>query len=321
MSVFLSTYLQSLLRVEYISSISLSFFKYLYLNSLKNHEDENTGSITQKLNHASNDVYIMINNITQVLFPGIIKLSTAIAIVLLSGDIVVGTIFFIYTVLFSIINFMFTKKLISSREVLMQSSVKTYGIMSDSIKNMEVVKVNNSFDFFFLRFKSHLKNDVDSQSHYWKIDFISVVCLGALQFVFFMSSFLFTLNQLINQEIPLSHFVLISSYLLILTAPLESLGQASVSFMQSYNSFGRFIKDFNLYENVTPAFRSDLISDTTIKVTDAFYKKISSGFTLGPVSLKFNPGSFTTIMGKSGSGKSTLLKILFRQLISLMARL
>lgn len=69
-------------------------------------------------------------------------------------------------------------------------------------------------------------------------------------------------------------------------------------------SFSRKVEVFSEKNN------RDIISLNDINVA----YNANDGIVLGPISLSFRRGTFTTVTGKSGSGKSTLVKLLMRQL-------
>ncbi|EDS5484013.1 ABC transporter ATP-binding protein [Salmonella enterica] len=312
---FFSAYLQNILRVECISSISLKYLSSLYENPSVIKRDENSGDVTQRLNQASNDVYIIFSCLSSAILPAFIQLSVSLGIIFSTKDWVVGTLFLVYSIFFVLVSFIYTRRLINARGLLIDSSRKTYSLITDSVRNLSVVRINNSFDYFYNRFEKHLKKDISSQKTYWKTDFISVALLGGLQLAFFLVTFLYTLQRALNNEIPLSHFILISSYILLLTSPLEGLGQTIVSFIQSSNAFKDFICYSSINRSNSMVKKESDIRSYDLTVNGLIYHATNSGFKLGPININFPKGSFTTITGKSGSGKSTLLKLLFREFL------
>ncbi len=312
-----SLFLQSHLRTHCISGVSKEYFQSIYRNPSIIGENQNSGDISQKLNQATNDIYMLISNISFSLVPPIFQLVIALTVILSSKDWVVALLFFTYTITFSSFSILTSSMLIVKRKALMASGLKTYSLLIDSVQNFPVVRTFNCFDFFFQRFNNGLTNDINSQQAYWKVTFILMCVSGLLQILFFGSSFIYTLYHVINGTTTLSHFILISSYLLVISSPLENLGQAFTSFMQTYRSLGGFVKDLKM----VPAKDIEPITHVTNQaVLNLCLKEVcfrypgNENFQFGPVSLTLSKGKFITITGKSGAGKSTLLKILTRNI-------
>jgi ATP-binding cassette, subfamily B, bacterial len=313
---FLSVYLQSLLRIQCISCLSEDYLYRLYMKSSSSSDMTNSGDMSQRLNQASNDIYIMISNLALSLIPPVIQLLIAIFVIVNSGDLFVSLMFSGYALLFVIVNYFFVKKMLSAREKLLNSGRNTYMLLVDSVQNIPVVRNFNSFGFFFTRFKKVLSDDIDVQKDYWKLDFKNVASTSFLQMLFFSMSFVYTLYNVLFGDKTLAHFILISSYLLVITAPLENLASSFISFCQSFSSFKSFVSYMDSNKLYTTQAVDDLssckgiisLNNVTVRYNDA------SADSLGLISVDFRDGAFITITGRSGAGKSTLIKLLTRQL-------
>ncbi|ELY5957560.1 ATP-binding cassette domain-containing protein, partial [Cronobacter sakazakii] len=294
--------------------LSKRYLKSIYDTSDANSGKNNSGEMSQALNQATNDVYILINAFTSSLFPPVIQLVVAIIFIINSGDILVAGVFTVFAVSYSALNIFFSKRLALARNTLMESGRKTYGLLVDSVQNVPVVRSFNTFDYFFTRFRETLLSDLKTQRAYWRLNFVNLSLGGLLQLCFFGISFFYTLHNVLTGVSPLSHFILISSYLLVISAPLENLGQAYIDFVQSGNSLKLFIDRNRLNEEKSGNQASLCVGKIeNVILKDLVYCYPNSGFRLGPVSLSFEKGSFTSVSGFNGSGKSTLMKILTRQ--------
>lgn len=308
---FWATYLQSELRVECIASISEFFLRKLY-NS--DSQKDNAGGISQQLSQATNDIYIIIRELTFGLLPPLIQLFIALWTILSSDDYIVACMFLMFAVSFVLTNYIYTNKIVAARQALMDSSRRTYTLLSDSVRNIPVVRVFNSFTLFMKRFNSQLTEDARTQSAFWKVSFHSQIISALLQIIFFGSAFFYTLYGASTGQVTIEHFILVSSYILILSAPLENLGQSYINFQQSTHAFSVFSGE--LLEQ--PVLREGNIcrpqnGEINLDQVSFCYPEATSS-TLHDINLHFRSGEFITITGKSGSGKSTLLKILARQL-------
>lgn len=308
---FWATYLQSALRVECIASISEFFLKKLYYSDS---QKDNAGGISQQLNQATNDIYIIIRELTFGLLPPLIQLFIALWTILASDDVIVACMFLMFAISFVFTNYVYTHKIVAARQALMDSSRKTYTLLSDSVRNIPVVRVFNGFGVFMKRFNGQLTEDARTQRSFWKVSFHAQLVSALLQIIFFGSAFFYTLYGASTGQVTIEHFILVSSYILILSAPLENLGQSYINFRQSAHAFSAFSGGW-LEEPVDRDgnLRRPQNGDITLSGVSFRYPE-SPSCTLHDVNLHFRTGEFITITGKSGSGKSTLLKILARQL-------
>lgn len=313
---FISLFLQNILRIQCIACISEDYLYRLYKRE-QHSEMSNSGDMSQRLTHASNDIYVMVSNIALTLFPPILQLSLAVIFILNAGDFVISIMFVIYSLGFVLLNYFFVKKLMIAREQIMDSGRNTYKLLADSVQNIPIVRSFNSFSFFFDRFRRTLDKDTQTQNSYWKLDFKSIASSSFIQILFFCSAFIYTLYNVIYGKTTLSHFILISSYLLVITGPLEHLASSYISFSQSYNSFKKFINFMGEVDEQpkNPSGIVAKIDKPTIELDMITAKyAINDHVVLGPLSVTFREKAFITITGRSGAGKSTLVKLLMRQL-------
>lgn len=312
---FVSVYLQNVLRMQCIACVSEDYLLRIYRRK-QSPEMSNAGDMSQRLSQASNDIYVMVRNIALTLFPPVIQLTLAIVFILNSGDVVISLMFLLYAMTFVFMNYFFIKKLLVAREQLMDSGRNTYRLLADSVQNIPVVRSFNSFSFFFDRFRKFLREDVRTQDAYWKLDFANIASASLIQIVFFCSAFIYTLYNVMYGATTLAHFILISSYLMVITGPLEHLASSFITFSQSYNSFRSFISFLGEGKEQTGTV-TEFMGEGHVRVS---LDEVTAGYepdgkvVLGPLSVAFRHGAFTTITGRSGAGKSTLVKLIMRQL-------
>lgn len=314
--MFVSSYLQNHLRVESIIGMSKCYLGNLYINMKTTSQYENTGDITHRLNQATNDVYTLIRLVATSLLPLVIQIFISILIIIQSGDYFVSTLFIAYAAIFTVINYFYSQKIISARNEQIENSMKTYSIITDSVRNISVIRGFNTFNYFFSRFKKTLNNDGISQNRYWIYNFHSQIAAGCINLLFIGFIFFCTLAAVLQSEATLSHFILITSYILLLTTPIEGLGQSITELRESVNSLKKFTESF-LFDTETDIKDEDsTLWNYDINLKDIHYQyQSTSPFNLGPLSMVIPQGRFITITGVNGSGKSTLVKIITRQII------
>ncbi|EDS0108703.1 ABC transporter ATP-binding protein, partial [Salmonella enterica subsp. diarizonae] len=85
-SVFLFMILQSSLRINMQKKMSLKYLRELYNENITNLSKNNAGYTTQSLNQASNDIYILVRNVSQNILSPVIQLISTIVVVLSTKD-------------------------------------------------------------------------------------------------------------------------------------------------------------------------------------------------------------------------------------------
>lgn len=103
-SVFLFMILQSSLRINMQKKMSLKYLRELYNENITNLSKNNAGYTTQSLNQASNDIYILVRNVSQNILSPVIQLISTIVVVLSTKDWFSAGVFFLYILVFVIFN-------------------------------------------------------------------------------------------------------------------------------------------------------------------------------------------------------------------------
>jgi len=306
---FISLYLQSSIRIESIKALSQIYFTALFTNNESISADENTGYVTQKLNQASNELYTLIRNLTMSLLSPFLQVFFSLFIIFRTGDFFVGSAFILYTASFISVSQFYNKRLLKFRQNLMDAGVKTYSKLTDCVKNMPAVRACNSFTFFFQRFENSLNEDAVSQYDYWRLNFIYLLSCSFVNILFFGGALIYTIISVIDGSVSFPHFILVTSYIIALSSPLENLSEMLTEIRHSVNVLYKF-----LAESCKEVVGSDSTlmpssNEVTLKNIN-FYYPDSNVKVLDDVSISINSGEFFTITGKSGSGKSTLVKII-----------
>lgn len=313
---FLSVYCQSHLRIEAIINISRTYLQSLYEKESTMASDENTGDISHKLNQATNDIYVIIRLLATNLFPSVLQVLISVVFIFRSGDIFTSVLFLLYSIVFIFVNTYFSKRILKSKRVLLDSGRKTYSLITDSVKNISLVRSMNTFDFFFSRFRTTLENDRNSQQDYWHLNIKSQIASGLLNLIVFGVVFFKVLNDTVNGFVPLSHFILITSYIILFITPLEGLAQSLIELKEASSSLNEFLKNLNHVGASKNLVKMDGGIDIFAKDIEYTYngRNEQQNFKLGPVNMTLKAGLFYSLTGENGSGKTTLIKILTRQL-------
>jgi len=314
---FLSMYLQSLLRISCIKEVSNLYLRSLYLFPNKKNNTENSGATTQRLHNANNDIYSIISSLAFNVIPPLFQVIFSIVAIFIAGDVIVALCFMAYVFVFVFVSNHLTTKLIDYRKEMMSSGIVAYSLLTDSVKNIHAARACNSYSLFFGRYSDYLDKDITIQNKYWKGNLKLVAVSSAINVVFFGFVFIYSLMRVIHSDITLGHFIMVTSYIFVLSSPLENIGSMFSKMKQSIFSLNLFfesLKQAKLVKIPTPQKKQMLDTPVAITLRNISYYYTDNNLILNNLDFVVSPGSFVSITGKSGSGKSTLAKIIARNL-------
>ncbi|WP_248800949.1 ABC transporter ATP-binding protein [Pseudomonas sp. MWU13-2105] len=308
-------YLQSLLRLSANQTLLGRYFNYLCLQSENFFSQKNPGELSQEVNQASNDLFIIVRNLSFSIVSPIVQIGIAVVVLILSKNTFVAMAMAIYVLLFLINNIFYARRLTALKMAYMTAGRNTYATLTDSISNINVARQYNAYDFLLGRYNKALKEDRQSQSHYWTT-MVRMQIINALLFVgLFGVSFMLALYDVIYNGRSVGNFVLIGAYTLTLLSPIESLGNMFTEINQALRTFATFVDKISiqserrgLTSRDTPPHHWAVAFD---RVTLTYPGKEHAA--LSDVSFSIKPGECVVITGPSGAGKSTIAKILMKQ--------
>ncbi|MBN6079937.1 ATP-binding cassette domain-containing protein [Aggregatibacter actinomycetemcomitans] len=299
-----------LLQIDRKLVFSHSFFLYLYHQRNTFFEKNNSGSISQQSVQLNNEMHSLFNLFINGFFDPILKLIISMSVILLSGDATVLFLFMVYIILFSINTQFFTKKLTKIKQDLMNAGRDTYKIQIDSVENILLAKNNNAFDILFKRYAGYLGIEKNVAISYVKCTNKMILLNTFLSLFLLGGCFVYSLYSVINGWYSIGHFVMITSYIMMLSAPIESLSNNYSQLSQSVSVLDELVNKMNTQVfdndkyNEKDILSSITISDLSFNYTNKIEKALDN------INLKIDKGSFVTFTGESGSGKTTLAKLL-----------
>jgi ABC-type multidrug transport system fused ATPase/permease subunit len=306
-----SLYLQSLLRIQFIETVSEHYFTYLCEREAQYFVDHSVGSLAQQLNQATNDLYTIVRNIAFNISAPLIQLSIAVVVVSRELGAMVGLTFFLYAALFLLNNRLFLKQLSPQHTLVMEAGRKSYATLVDSVINIAAVRQYNAFSVFFLRYKNTLASDRTIQNRYWRLTLFMLAINSLLFIAMFGMSAYWIMHYPRDGVLTAGDFVLIATYVVLLSGPIELLGSTFGEVQQAWHGVKRFLEQ-TFQPPARPAGIQRLApSEYAIVMDDVLFSYPSAPQALlGPISLKIKSGDKITLTGESGSGKSTLARLL-----------
>lgn len=219
--------------------------------------------------------------------------------------LITGIILHIYFTLTSVNN------IAESRKKLNKYDSELFGNLTESINNLETIKIFKAEKFetqrFTKKFHEYTREAIKFQLTYSKIRITqqAIIC-GILLMIMLRAGF-----NLANGHISSGDFVLINAMAMQILIPIIFVGTIWRDFAQFTVDVKAFSHLINL--NVTKAIikqKSTTLKEVSVKLSNVNYTYSGNESTLKNISIDVPKGSFIGIVGSSGSGKSTILKLM-----------
>ncbi|WP_404406887.1 ABC transporter ATP-binding protein [Pelagibacterium halotolerans] len=305
----ISLYLDSVLRMEGLKQVSRTYFDYVSNQDQTFFTNTNSGSLGSHLNQINNEFYTIVRSLVSDVIGPITQLGTAGIILVTSGQWLIALFFLAYCVAFVVNHAIFTRKLVSQKLAMMDAGRRSYQVLTDSISNIPVAKQYNARDYLAKRYETQLNDDKAVQSRFWSINLSMMGVSSGLYIVLFSASFIYAALSAANGTITVGQFVLIASYILMLTAPIEALGDMFGRLTQAIAAFANFLESVSEKHPGTARIQEGGLDiefqDVCFAYPGANNTHVLNGFTTS-----IPTGQRLAITGTSGSGKSTILRLL-----------
>jgi len=312
-------YLQSMLRLRANRSLLADYFNYLCRQPESFFVEKNSGELTQEISQASNDLYLIIRNLSASLISPIVQVCIAVVVLASNRDLLVAGTIAIYVSLFVTNNVTHGRRLVKLKSRCMDAGRRSFGTLTDSIANIQVARQFDGYRFLLVRYQRVLDEDRHTQVHYWKIS-LRMQFINACLFIgLFGVTFLMALHEVVTGARSIGDFVLVAAYTVTLLSPIEVLGNMFTEITQSLATFRRFLD--KLSTTAAPRSRSDPPPPAKSPAPAIEFERVcvtypgASRQTLHDIGFTVDSGTRVAITGPSGAGKSTLVKALTRQLV------
>lgn len=311
----LSSYMLSMLRLDSVKTMCEIYFQYLNSQKEEFFAKNNSGYLMQKLNQANNDLYSITRIIATSFISPIVQLFTTFFVLFYSGYLIISLLFIIYALAFIIVNQLSAKKTIELRSKFMDAGRNTYATLDDSINNFSVAKHYGTSDFLLQRYKSILIVDRKSQTPYWKLTLKTSLFNAAIYIVFISIALMWAAKSVVDGSITVGSFVMISSYTIMLTAPVENLGASFIELRQTAFTFQSFVEGMGVFGVLRESrededFELNLGSKDTLEFMNISYSYDNETYAIKNFTTSIKAGSNVVFTGPSGSGKTTLIKLI-----------
>ena len=302
------------------------FFRHLLALPMSFHLERQSGALTQCLHQAIAGYQVVVANLIGSVAPTAVEMAT-IAVVLATLGQASLVMAFAVTALAYLAALSWRRSAIQhSSRAVSGASIDTYGILSDSLLNIEAIKCFNADKAARDRFEN--ANEVLEQ--HWATLRRARLHMGMTMTATFAlsiaASLAVALDAVFHGTLTVGGFVLANVYMLQVARPLEALGAASRDLSQAMAFISPFLKVLHepaerVHPHAThpkarppsdPGPCRDAKRPPAVTLDDVRFAYAGGRTVLDGIHLDIAPARSIAIVGASGSGKSSLIRLLLR---------
>ncbi|KAI6661595.1 ATP-binding cassette sub-family B member 6, mitochondrial-like [Oopsacas minuta] len=294
--------------------LQMRLFEHLHSLSLRFHLGRKTGAVMKILDRGTSSVTNILHWILFQIAPAIIDIAIAVVYFIIAFDIWFGLL-----VLFTMMTYIMgtigiTEWRSQWRRAMNELSNEIQTLSVDSLLNFETVKYYNNEEFEVIQISEAIQK-------YNRQEWIANASLRILNtfqnaiqvFGIFIGSILCAYKISLG-ELTVGDYVLFTSYLIQLYAPLNFFGSSyrflQQAFIDMENMFELFDTDLEIQNK--PKAPEMVVVNNEVEFRNVTFWYNPEKPILTDISFSIPPGGTVALVGPSGSGKSTIVRLLFR---------
>ena len=298
-----------------ITDYCLTVFKHIHALSLHFHLGRETGKIAGAIQNSQLAIAMILTNIFFRILPVFIEALLAFFILWHVVGLQIGLIVIVILISYLIINYFIMDVFKKADKIYEDLNIIVDKRVVDSLLNIENIKYLGAQAFEAEQVNLLLRKREDAIIKvFWSGTFTTVIQALLLGTGLTIISYIMAQN-ILNEKLEISDFVLVNGYLLLLLNPLESITgfiRNTLSHSAQLEHSILLLRESHIIQDISNAPEIK-INKASIQFKDVCFSYNHENHAVLKDFNLFIPGGKTTaIVGSSGSGKSTLSRLILR---------
>lgn len=296
--------------------LSDDFFQHLIALPLSFHLDRRTGGLSQILANGLLGYRIVLQHLINSILPLVIEFITIGAVLVLLGHPFFLGIIGMSTLSFVAAFWMGAVRVRTPARDAATAHIDAGAVFTDSVMNIETIKYFGGEPRISQRFSAALKKTENCWGQLYLRRMENGVLVASIFGVSLGLSVYVAAQAVHAGSMTIGEFVLVNSYILQLTRPVEMMGFALRDIAQGLVFIEKMAALLDVKTELDPA---GWRQETPFECDDLVFENVSLAygadrFVLRDLNLVVRSGKTVAIVGRSGSGKSSLMRLLMRLL-------
>ncbi len=237
-----------------------------------------------------------------------------ILVVLFIKAPILGLLFFIWSLIYVFVTFIFIRKKIQLDAIEAEADSKVTGYLSDAILNALNIKIFGNHRYEQKRFEISTTSEERKRIHAWFFgnyqNLAQAIMMAVLQIsVLYLCIYLWRTNA-----VSVGTIVLVQTYVIVLLDILWDLGKAMTKTMKALTDMKEVVEIFDTVPDILDPENPEklVINKGHIKFDSVSFKYTEGVDVFSNINFDIKPGERIGLVGNSGGGKSTITKLLMR---------
>ena len=237
-----------------------------------------------------------------------------ILVVLFIKAPILGLLFFIWSLIYVFVTFIFIRKKIKLDAIEAEADSKVTGYLSDAILNALNIKIFGNHRYEQKRFEISTTSEERKRIHAWFFgnyqNLAQAIMMAVLQIsVLYLCIYLWRTNA-----VSVGTIVLVQTYVIVLLDILWDLGKAMTKTMKALTDMKEVVEIFDTVPDILDPENPEklVINKGYIKFDSVSFKYTEGVDVFSNINFDIKPGERIGLVGNSGGGKSTITKLLMR---------
>lgn len=296
-------------------SLSERLFAHLMHLPLRFHLDRQTGAIIQTLENGLQGYQMIAHHLVFTMLPVLFELGTVVLVLARLSQPAFFGLFCGALICYAAAFANRQKTLAKSAASASAAHIAANAVMTDSILNYETVKYFTAESQVQEEHSQALTKTEVKWVSFYGLSAFKGLGVSAIYGVFLITTALFAAHNVRAGRMTVGDFVLINTYMLQLTKPVEMLGYAMQALSQGLAMLEKMLAVFReAPEPQRGDDRSLIAGPGELEFASVSLAYTADRLVLKHVSFRVPAGRTLGIVGASGSGKSTIVRLLARLL-------